>query len=899
MKRVQKSGVIRATKGKVILALFLACSALFLAWAVSKVAFREMLETVEDISSPNERLRIVNDLSRKISGLDQRQKRMAFNDPGKYNSFFKQSGQIRKELDSLSQLYAGDSVQLARIGSIDKLLTVRDKQFVKYLKVREKLVNDKSFSSQLQKFNDMVTKNEMEADSTVVTSEKRTTTTTVVPQEEKPRGIFNKIFGKKKPDEEKDAAIRITNEENIKRDTIALSTEGKMVKGVEQTLRAMEKEQQRRSQTFLAREAVLAESNNLLIVQMLDILREVEQEAVAQVEENSVQAKKVVNTGIKQMTIIMVVFFLLMVLLLFLILTDITRSNKYRKELEAATEEAEYHGKAKQRFLSNMSHEIRTPLQSIIGYAEIIRNQEHPDPKDINAIYHSSEHLLQIVNEILDYNRLISGKFTFVNQVFNIRELLDEVVKIVAPQAEKKALRMVTSFELENILYLTGDPFRLKQILFNLLSNAIKFTLAGEVLLQAFFKRQGDQVHFTFRVEDTGIGLSEEESQRIFTEFEQAEAPEQHIVNQNGAGLGLTIVKSLVENQGGRIYVKSKKGEGSNFTFYLTFQIAERPVLETRSQPYALQASGNAVWVVDDDQLILDLCSLIFKKNQFNFTCFNSPDAMLNAEWDPAVKFLLMDIRMPKMSGLELCRAMRLKVGNSVQIFAMTAQVLSEERDSLLAGGFDGLVRKPFRETDLLSIFNRETAESEVRAESRENYDDAIAESNIVDSGIVEHNMVKLSIADSGNLESGIAENSIIERSIDDSSESLDHDADASETVLFDPSYLEKMTFGDQAQFNKILNRFITDSQHDRLELLECLQTDDIEQVSLLLHRLAGRLGQIGSRDLGTAFRIMEIEVNDSIDVKEPLDNEQKENIVELTDDLQRLTEQVVVAIPE
>ncbi|MEJ5961364.1 hybrid sensor histidine kinase/response regulator [Pedobacter immunditicola] len=880
MKRVQKSGVIRATKGKVILALFLACSALFLAWAVSKVAFREMLETVEHISSPNDRLRIVNDLSRKISGLDQRQKRMAFNDPGKYKTFFKQSGQIRKELDTLRQLYAGDSVQLARIGSIDKLLTVRDKQFVKYLKVREKLVNDQSFSSQLQKFNDMVTKNEMEADSTVVTSEKRTTTTTVVPQEEKPRGFFNKIFGKKKPDEEKDAAIRITNEENIKRDTIALSTEGKMVKGVEKTLRAMEKEQQRRSQTFLAREAVLAESNNLLIVQMLDILREVEQEAVAQIEENSVQAKEVVNTGIKQMTIIMVVFFLLMVLLLFLILTDITRSNKYRKELEAATEEAEYHGKAKQRFLSNMSHEIRTPLQSIIGYAEIIRNQQHPDPKDIDAIYHSSEHLLQIVNEILDYNRLISGKFTFVNQVFNIRELLDEVVKIVAPQAEKKALRMVTSFELENILYLTGDPFRLKQILFNLLSNAIKFTLEGEVVLQAFFKRQGDQVHFTFRVKDTGIGLSEEESQRIFTEFEQADAPEQPIVNQTGAGLGLTIVKSLVENQGGRIYVKSKKGQGSNFTFYLTFQVAEAPVLEIGSQPYALQTSGNAVWVVDDDQLILDLCSLIFKKNKFNFTCFTSPEAMLHAEWDPAVKFLLMDIRMPKMSGLELCRAMRLKVGNAVQIFAMTAQVLTEERDSLLAGGFDGLIRKPFRETDLLSIFNRETAESKAAADLPSSAAPSTSSSQAPSTSPSQAPLTSSSRAsfrdpiDETNGSEYVAEGNM---------------DDAVEKVSFDPGYLEKMTFGDQEQFNKILNRFITDSQHDRLELLECLRTDDIEQVSLLLHRLAGRLGQIGSRDLGTAFRIMEIEVNDSIEVKEPLDEEQKQSIIALTDDLQRL----------
>ncbi|MET3112968.1 signal transduction histidine kinase/CheY-like chemotaxis protein [Pedobacter sp. CG_S7] len=818
MKRVSKSGVIRATKGKVILALFLACSALFLAWATSKVAFKEMLETVEELSSPNERLRIVNELSRKISGLDQSQKKLAFNDSGKYNTFFKESKQLRKVLDTLSLLYVGDGIQQRRIKSIHQLLTARDKQFVDYLKIREKLVNDQSFASQLQKFNEMVSKSTLEADSTVVTSEKRTTTTTVLPSDKEPRSFFNKIFGKKKTDEDKDAAIRIINEEKVKRDTIALSTEGKMVKGVEKTLRALEKAQQRKSRVFIAREAVLAEANNLLIVQMLDILRKVELEAVGEMEQTTFQAKKVVSTGIKQMTIIMVVFFLLMVLLLFLILTDITRSNKYRKELEAATEEAEYHGKAKQRFLSNMSHEIRTPLQSIIGYAEIIRNQPSPDPKDIDAIYHSSEHLLQIVNEILDYNRLISGKFTFVNQVFNSRDLLNEVVKIVAPQAEKKALRLVTKFDLEGIHYLMGDPFRLKQILFNLLSNAIKFTMEGEVELDAFFKRQGDQVHFTFRVKDTGIGLSEEESQRIFNEFEQADNPEQHILNQTGAGLGLSIVKSLVENQGGRIYVKSKKGQGSSFTFFLTFKIAEAPVLVESRKKNTLLTNGNAVWVVDDDQLILDLCSLIFKKNQFNFTCFQTPGAMLEAPWDPAVQFLLMDIRMPKMSGLELCKAMRLKVGDSVKIFAMTAQVLPEERESLLAGGFDGLMMKPFRESDLLGIFNRE--------------------------------------------------------------------ADA---VEFDPSYLEKMTFGDQEQLNKILNRFSMDCQNDRKEILQSLHAENLDLLSLLLHRLAGRLAQMGSKDLGMQFRLMEIKVNETITSEMTLDTEQKEKILQLCGKLKGL----------
>jgi signal transduction histidine kinase/HPt (histidine-containing phosphotransfer) domain-containing protein len=800
MMRVSKEGFIHAIRGKVILALVLACFALFMAWLVSKVAFREMMNTVENISSPNEKLRVVNELSRRISALDQVQKKQALNDPGNYNKFFKDSKQLRTLLDTLAGLYAGDSVQLRRIASIDGLLTVRDKQFVNYLKVREKLINNKSFSTQVQKFNDLVNKNSAEADSTVVTSEKRTSTTTVIPSEEKPRSFFSKIFGKKKTEGEEDKAFKIVNEEKVKRDTIALSNERKIVKGMEESLRAIEKEQKIKSQRFLNREAVLANANSLLISQMLGILKKVESEAVAQIEQNGIQAKKVVNTGINRISIIMVVFFLLMVLLLYLILTDITRSNKYRKEMEAATEEAEYHGKAKQRFLSNMSHEIRTPLQSIIGYAELIKQQENPGRKYIDAIYHSSEHLLQIVNEILDYNRLISGKFTFTDKVFNVRELLDEVVLIVKQQADRKALSLAVNFELNGIEYIQGDPFRLKQILFNLLSNAIKFTVEGEVLFSVFYKRQGDLLHFTFLVKDTGIGLSEEESKYIFNEFEQAEAPEKSILNQTGAGLGLTIVKSLVENQGGRIYVKSKKGQGSSFTVYLQFAVAEAPEMDAVKEWLPFPSGANKVWVIDDDQLILDLCSLIFKNHQINYTCFNKPGDMLNAEWDPEVQFIFMDIRMPEIPGTELCRLMREKIGKEVKIYAMTAQVMPEERAGLLAGGFDGLIMKPFKELDLLSVLRDE----------------------------------------------------------------LPVPLETEPDIVFDPSYIEKMTFGDQEQFDKIMNRFVQDCIQDEGEIENAVSDEDVEHVSLVTHRLAGRIAQMGSRELAAAFRKMEIELNGS-----------------------------------
>ncbi|RZM29853.1 MAG: response regulator, partial [Pedobacter sp.] len=751
---------------KIIIALVLACCALLLAWGVSRVAFRDMLSTVENITAPNERLRIVHELSSKISALDQLQKRQALNAPGNYARFFKQSKQLRMNLDTLRYLYQDDTVQLNRIASISELLKERDKQFVNYLKVRERLVNNKNFSNQVQKFNELVSKNT--ADSTVVTSEQKTLTTTVIPEEKDNRGFLSKLFTRKKPEDSK--SFRIVNEENVKRDTIATANDANMVRNLEESLRAIEKEQKLKSASFLNREAVLANANSRLISQMLDILRKVEGEAVAQIELNSLLAKKVVNTGISRITVIMVVFFVLTIVLLYLILTDITRTNRYRKDLETARDEAEFHGRAKQRFLSNMSHEIRTPLQSIIGYAEIIRQQLQPQRKDIDAIYHSSEHLLQIVNEVLDYNRIISGKFTFSNQKFDMSALLEEVVLIVSPQADKKGLLLTSDVDLQGVKTVYGDPFRLKQILLNLLGNAIKFTAHGEVVLSAFYKRQSDDLHFTFMVKDTGIGFSEEEGKYIFGEFEQSESPAKKGMEQEGSGLGLAIVKALVEGQDGRIYAKSDPGLGSSFTVYLTFKLQEGEVAEELAD-VAVPVLGSEIWVVDDDQLILDLCSLIFERHDIRYKCFNAPADMLAADLNNQVRYLLMDMRMPEMSGKQLYRLMKPKLSPEIKVYAVTAQALPEERQDLLDQGFDGVMIKPFREQELLALFDESCAQR------------------------------------------------------------------------FDPAYLEKMTFGDVEQLHKVLDRFVTDSLAD----IAALKESGGAAQGLLVHRLAGRIAQIGS----------------------------------------------------
>lgn len=833
MSDTPKKSLFKAIKGKVIIALLLACFALIMAWAVSKVAFNEMLNTVENISTPSERLRMVNLISLKISRLDQLQKTQASSDPKNYSKLLKESRELRASLDSLSNLYAKDSIQLQRISSIQKLLKERDNQFVNYLKVRERLVNNKSFSTQVQNLSELV--NKSGNDSTVLASQLQTSTTTIYSSEDKNRGFFGRLFGKKKESED-NKSYKIINEKNLKVDTISLSNEEKTSKSLEETLRNIEKEQRRNSARFLDKEAELANANNLLINQMLDILRKVETEVVTQIELNGIQAKHVVNTGITTISIIMLVFFLLMLLMLYFILIDITRSNRYKNELEQARDLAEYHGLAKQRFLSNMSHEIRTPLQSIIGYAELIRQQEKPKAKDIDAIYHSSEHLLQIVNEVLDYNRIISGKFTFLEKPFDIAKLLEEVIFVMRPQAERKSLDLQTEISLHETKFVTGDPFRLKQILYNLLGNAIKFTNEGEVVLSVFYKRQGESLHFTFMVRDTGIGISEVSKGVIFNEFEQVNANDQEVLHQAGTGLGLTIIKSLVENQGGRIYVKSKEGVGSVFTVYLTFKVADQPIEETLSQSKdRLRWKPFKVWVVDDDPLILELCSIIFERNHIDYKSFHSPVQLLNEAADTVadLKYILLDMRMPEMNGIELCRLLREKLGTKVKIFAITAQVLPDERALLLNNGFDGLVMKPFRETELLAVFSEE-----LETFSLSNEEEVVVEDK------------------DGDLQTAESE------------------------IELDLGPLRKMTFNDEDQLKKILNRFSLDCENDLLELEEAMQKSDGATLSLLSHRLAGRIAQIGAGKLAADFRQMEIALHQQ-DVPDGNSKQQLRNLSE------------------
>jgi signal transduction histidine kinase/CheY-like chemotaxis protein len=697
---VQKKAFVNSVKSKIIIASVLACTALFTAWQTSRDAFMVVLNSFQKVSAPNDKLRHVDELSYMVMQLDQEQKTNILTHHFNNAEHVAETKRISAKIDTITGLYANSPKQVKRLKTLKKLLIERDQLYTDYADVREGLINNKAFTQQLAELNDIVNKSASQTDSSVTSTERKISTTVTPAAPKKHVGFLKKLFGSKTDDTANN--YKVVEEVHVQHDTLTSGLKDSLIQGVGRTMQNMAKTQQVKSQAFVRREALLGRANASVTRQMLGLLKKVEIDAIAQAAAEDTHAKGAVRNGIERISAIMILFALIAFVLMYFILRDISRINKYRRELEAAKDEAEHYALAKHRFLSNMSHELRTPLQSILGFTEIIRDDPKPQKKDIETIYRSANHLLQIVNEVLDYNRIISGKFTFVNEPFSMPQLLEDVLAVMCPQAAKKGLKIISEIDMgeDDTGELSGDAFRLKQVLYNLIGNAIKFTDEGEIRLKTYLQGFKKYVTCRFEITDTGIGLTANEMSHIFNEFEQA-GNEKRV--RSGTGLGLAITKALIETQSGNIDVKSEPGKGSTFSFDLKFKKA---VKEATQQAVILQPASESgkVWVIDDDAFILELCSRMFDQHQIVYRCFSAASAMLDAEWDNEVTCLLIDMRMPEMDGAELCRLMRKRTPEGTRIYALTAQVMQDEISSITKYGFDGLLMKPFSGSELINI---------------------------------------------------------------------------------------------------------------------------------------------------------------------------------------------------
>lgn len=387
------------------------------------------------------------------------------------------------------------------------------------------------------------------------------------------------------------------------------------------------------------------------------------------------------------------------------IIRDITekrRATELRKEKEIA----EQSSKMKEQFLANMSHEIRTPINAISGLTHLLTqtplNEQQKDY--VTGVRSSSEHLLELVNDILDFTKIEAGKVTFESLDFSMVNILQQVTNTLRFRAMDKKVDLLLQIDPSIPETLKGDPLRLKQILINLLTNAIKFTNVGHVKLSAkVVERGAKDVVFVFTVEDTGIGIPEDKLHKIFTSFTQLGYG---VTKQaEGTGLGLTITKQLIELQGGTISVKSKQGVGSTFKVTMKYRISDAQAPdgeENFSGIFDVQDIGHKrILIVEDKKLNQLVAKEMIQQWWPNVTVDVADNGRIAVEKVERYDFdiILMDVQMPEMDGYEATKAIRTRFmppTSKMPILAMTAYATTGEAEKCIDAGMNDYVPKPF-----------------------------------------------------------------------------------------------------------------------------------------------------------------------------------------------------------
>ena len=392
---------------------------------------------------------------------------------------------------------------------------------------------------------------------------------------------------------------------------------------------------------------------------------------------------------------------------------------EYRKSLEQknialqlAVQRETKANLAKREFLFNMSHDIRTPMNAIIGFTALA--QTHIDDRGqvedyLKKISVSSQHLLSLINDVLDMSRIESGKVTLEAKPVHLPELVHELRDIVQAVVSEKDLSLTldtVGVENEDVI---ADPLRLEQILINVLANAVKFTPdGGQISLWIVQKdtAPAGYADFEFHIKDNGIGMSEEFQKHIFEQF--ARERTSTVSKIQGTGLGMAITKSLVDMMGGRITVKSEQGKGSEFTISLRFPIGEAKTEQTPTAAKASASAGKKLLVVEDNELNLEIASTLLKEAGFAVdTAENGKVAVEKVEAASADRYdlILMDIQMPEMDGYEATRRIRALPDTkkaALPIVAMTANAFEDDRKNALRAGMNGHIAKPL---DIQKLF--------------------------------------------------------------------------------------------------------------------------------------------------------------------------------------------------
>jgi signal transduction histidine kinase/DNA-binding response OmpR family regulator len=715
-------------KAKVVVGFTLALSIVVAAIYLTYTSFTKLLDSVDVLSRPNSKLTELQYTLATISTAESSIRAYTLTTKQKhFKAYLSHLDTIENQIDSLKFLMKDNSQELAQVDSISMLLREKQVSLQRYVDLKKQ---QESLDYSVKAMRQIAST--VEEQPLATTIKQHTTTTisdrltnmpkpeeqqgeqgaqdTVLQQpEERKRGFLNKLFSKKEKVEPRIVSppqvivpqLNVTQE--IKVDTNATATPVAPLAKVRRILHNVQRESDRKKELLQAKELALLQQDKHIMDQIRSMMYELERSEQEHMLRNSRKARAVAKETSMVLLIIGVLGLGAGVAFILLILRDISRSNSYKAKLIMAQKEAVQLARAKEAFVANMSHEMRTPLNVILGFSQQLRytpllpqQQEH-----LQAVNGAGEHLLHIVNDVLDLSKIEAGKLHIHHVTFSLKQLLKEVEQSFALKASSKRIHFLTRTDEMIPDTLQGDALRLKQVLFNLVDNAIKFTHQGQVLVSVRLKSiRRTRVVVSVAVSDTGIGIEEERIQHVFGEFNQADSS--ILRKYGGTGLGLSISKKLVEMQGGTLAVQSTYGKGTTFTFVLPLQAAKEvlPAAPAEITAHPTTFHGYSVLVIDDDAYSRKLCELILTRWGMQVHLANDGQEAMEQVQSHRFDVVLTDIQLPGISGKTVARNIR-KLDKNVPILALTANILSNEEDFFKNTAITGFLLKPFTEQEL------------------------------------------------------------------------------------------------------------------------------------------------------------------------------------------------------
>lgn len=611
---------------------------------------------------------------------------------------------VHREMEALS---AADDQQNLRTDSLLTLLHEKDQNTIQMLRVlseaNDSLLSASEIEEIISEQDSVITQQRVQH--RVITKRDSLITTP------KKKGFFKRLAEVFSPSKQ-DSAVLVNTSLEVATDTILQPTTSK--DSLQQKIRmATEEKRLQRKKTVRRTSTKYQRMNTQLTARMDSLIKQYEEEMTLRARQDAELQQEVRMRSARIIGGIAVGAVLLSAFFLILIMRDISRSNRYRQQLEVANKRAEDLLVAREKLMLAITHDFKAPLGSIMGYTELLSRLTEDERQRfyLDNMKSSSEHLLKLVSDLLDFHRLDLNKAEVNRVTFNPSQLFDEIYVSFEPLTAAKGLALQCHVAPELNGRYISDPLRLRQIVNNLLSNAVKFTQKGEISLTASY----DSSKLTIAIADTGKGMASEDRERIFQEFTRLSGAQ----GEEGFGLGLSIVKKLVTLLEGTIDVQSTLGKGSCFTVTLPLYPVGKSIAESESTE-----SENAditeesavippmkvirVLLIDDDRIQLNLTAAMLKQHGIDAVCCEQLEQLIEQLRSSVFDVLLTDIQMPAINGFDLVKLLRasnIPQAKTIPVIAVTAR--SEmDKAALHEHGFAGCLHKPFTVKELLMTVN-------------------------------------------------------------------------------------------------------------------------------------------------------------------------------------------------